>query len=109
MKYSGMRRIFAVAVLIILLISVFLRRLAPFLSDVCCAVGFLPVTVLSIVDAAAYSKLSKEEKKKYRQEASQSFRLSNRILWRNPYVWMLFCCAGCVFMFVQVVRTIMGS
>lgn len=106
MKLSGMNRVFAVAALILLLISSFLRRSAPFLSDLCCAVGILPVTVFSVADAAAYSKLSKEKKRKYRQEASQSFRLSNRILWGNPYVWMIFCCAGCIFIFVQIVRTI---
>lgn len=104
MKYSRLYSAFCILGLILLLMSDALRDSYKLLSYFFCLVVFLPAAILSVIDAYKYSKLSKKEKREYRD----SLPIANR-LGRHPYVWMVTSSAGCVFMFVQVVRTTMGS
>ena len=101
MKHSRLYSAFCVLGLIVLLMSEAFLNSHKLLSYFFCLVVFLPAAILSVIDAYKYSKLSKKEKREYRD----SLPIANR-LGRHPYVWMVTIFAGCAAVLTMIEKEI---
>lgn len=109
MKHSWLYWGTLVLTLIMLLISRAIHDSHELLSYLCGLMGFLPTTVVSIIDTVKYSRLSGSEKKKLREKSFRAVRPIKSLVWNNPYVWMALCCAGCVSELVMIGMTLVKS